>query len=71
MPDIRNDACPVYFKNIPGRKLKNALEYRANHSKIKVRKYYKFFPWNWGKKWIFYKKIPFVTKSKKYSISKL
>ena len=64
VPDIRNDTCPVYFKNIPGRKLENALEYRVNHLKLRLENIINFFPWNWGKKWIFIRKIPFVTKSK-------
>ena len=61
VPDIRNDNSPIYYKKIPPGGLENALEYRINHFKLKIENFINFFPWNWGKKWVF-KKLPFIEK---------
>ena len=65
VPDIRNDTCPVYYKKTPMSRIEEGLEYRINHFKIKFENLINFFPGNWGHKWRFFKKYPFIDKSKK------
>lgn len=70
VPDVRNDNCCVYIKKIPSNRIETALEYRLNHYKLQLENLFNFFPWNWGNKWRFLKKYPFIEKGRKISSGK-
>ena len=62
--DIRDDNSPVYVKQTPQSRLRNALEQRINYWHNYFERFFNWIPWSWGRYWRSYYKYPLIKKSK-------
>jgi predicted dehydrogenase len=57
--DIRDDACPIYIRDVPHSKIKNALQHRLNYYFNTFERYLNWLPGSWGNYWRISQVYPF------------
>jgi predicted dehydrogenase len=65
---VRDDAGPVYLREIPSRGIHARLEHRLNPIRLWLEKRLPSIPWS-GHEWVFQKKIPFAREPSQVRVS--